>query len=223
MPGIYRSYVNHDYVESVEKNGGIPVLLPVLSDAANVKRQMEGLDGIVISGGYDIDPSLYGEEPVKGLGFTMKEVDQYYLAVVRAAEELGLPILGICKGMQMLNVAYGGTIYQDISSQKPESCQHVQQAPRYCATHSADIKEGSFLYSVFGKKERINSYHHQSVKEVAKGFSVTAVAKDGVVEAIERECGSFICGVQWHPEMMAKYDDRKMAELFKAFIGVCEK
>lgn len=223
MPGLYRAYVNNDYVESLEKSGCIPLMLPVIADLEDVKNQMEGLDGIILSGGYDIDPNLYGEEPTAQQGFTMTEVDRFYIASVYAADHLGIPVLGICKGIQAINVAFGGTIYQDIYSQKEGCIQHVQQAPRYNAVHGVEIKENSFLESVFGKKCRVNSFHHQSIKELADGFRVTAEASDGIVEGIERTDGSFICGVQWHPEMMAKYGDERMLRLFRMFVDKCRK
>mgnify|MGYP002510143229 CR=1 FL=1 len=221
MPGIYRAYVNNDYVESLEKAGCIPVMLPVLSDIEDVKAQVEGLDGIVLSGGWDIDPFLYGEQPLVQQGFTMREVDRFYLAVIQAGDTLSIPIFGICKGMQAINIAFGGTLYQDIGSQMKTCFQHVQQAPRYDATHKISIEKGSFLESVLGKEAMVNSFHHQSIKTVASGFRITARAGDGVVESIERDSGSFICGVQWHPEMMAKHDNKIMLQLFQAFAGKC--
>ena len=221
MPGIYRAYVNNDYVESLEKAGCIPVMLPVLSDIEDVKAQVEGLDGIVLSGGWDIDPFLYGEQPLVQQGFTMREVGRFYLAVIQAGDTLSIPIFGICKGMQAINIAFGGTLYQDIGSQMKTCFQHVQQAPRYDATHKISIEKGSFLESVLGKEAMVNSFHHQSIKTVASGFRITARAGDGVVESIERDSGSFICGVQWHPEMMAKYDNKIMLQLFQAFAGKC--
>lgn len=221
LPGIYRSYVNNDYVESLEKAGCIPVLLPVISDLDDVKEQMEGLDGIVLSGGYDIDPTLYGEQPMPGQGFTMNEVDRFYLAVIHAADEKKIPVFGICKGIQAMNIAYGGTLYQDLRTQQPDSGQHVQQAPRYSAIHQVEIVKGSFLESVLGEKEMVNSFHHQSIKETAPGFCVTARALDGVVEAIERKEGTFMLGVQWHPEMMTKFGHENMTKLFQKFAEKC--
>ena len=145
MPGIYRAYVNNDYVESLEKAGCVPVMLPVLSDLEDVKAQVEGLDGIVLSGGWDIDPLLYGEQPLLQQGFTMSEVDRFFLAVIQAGDELSIPIFGICKGMQAINVAFGGTLCQDIGSQMKACLQHMQQAPRYNATHKISVEKGSFL------------------------------------------------------------------------------
>lgn len=223
MPGLYRSYVNHDYVESLEKAGCIPVLLPVISNLEDAKEQIAWLDGILLSGGYDIDPALYDEQPSPALGFTMLEVDRYYMAAIHAADQLGIPIFGICKGIQAINIAFGGTVYQDMYSEKTGCLQHVQKAPRYNPTHRIVTEQDSFLGKVLGEEVTVNSFHHQSVKKVAEGFRVTAKASDGIVEAIEREKGSFICGVQWHPEMMAKFNDEVMLGLFRAFADKCRK
>lgn len=222
MQGMYRSYVNHDYVESLERAGCVPVLLPVLADLSDVKRQMEGLDGIVLSGGYDIDPALYGEAPVWGQNFTLSEVDRFYLAVIRAAAALEKPLLGICKGLQAINVAFGGTLYQDLKAQFPGSIQHNQQAPRNNATHYITVEPDSFAGGVLPEHTYVNSYHHQAVKDLAEGFRVTARSDDGVIECIERIGDSFICGVQWHPEMMAKFGDPLMSKLFEGFVRRCE-
>ena len=221
--GVYRDYVNNDYVDSVVKGGGIPVMLPVLRDLEDVKDQIRGLDGIILTGGYDVDPSLYGEETRQECGFIMREIDEFYLSLVRAADELGIKVLGICKGAQIINVAYGGTLYQDLVSQCPKALKHIQQAPRYQATQGIMIKDDSFLYDVFGPSERVNSYHHQSVKTLGKGLRLTATTKDGIVEGFEKEEGTFMCGVQFHPEMMATFNNEEMISFFTMFFEKLKK
>ena len=222
VPNMYRAYVNNDYVESVEKTGGVPVMLPVISNLEDAESQISGLDGIIISGGYDVDPLLYGEEPIRECGFTMNEIDVYYLAIVKAACKMQIPILGICKGAQVMNIAFGGTLYQDLGKQKPESIKHSQNAARYKATHSITTVPGSFLCGALGEKSHVNSYHHQAIRDLGKGFVVTATAPDGIIEAIERIEGSFMCGVQFHPEMMTTFNDKDMTTLFKSFINKCQ-
>lgn len=221
FPGIYRAYVNNDYVESLQKAGAIPVMLPVISNLDDVADQLEGLDGVLLSGGYDVDPALYGESILPQCGYVMREVDDFYLAVVKAAVEKKLPLFGICKGVQIINIAFGGTLYQDQPSQIGSCLKHTQAAPRYQGTHEIALEKGSFLAGALGETMRVNSFHHQSVKDVAKGFKVTAKAPDGIVEGIEREEGSFVCAVQFHPEMMAKFDNPDMIRLFKAFADKC--
>lgn len=221
LPGIYRSYVNQDYIESLEKAGCVPVILPVLNDLEDIKDQMEGLDGVLLTGGYDIDPILYGEQPLRGQGYSMPEVDRYYMAAIHAADQLGKPVFGVCKGLQAINVAFGGTMYQDLGKQCPESFEHTQQAPRYAPTHFVEVQPESFLSQVLPQRTAVNSFHHQAVKDLAEGFVITAKADDGVVEGIERQKGTFMCGVQWHPEMMAKFDEPIMVSLFQKFAQVC--
>ncbi len=221
MAGAYRSYVNHNYVTSLEKAGCIPVQLPVIYDLDSVSDMVEGLDGVVLSGGYDVTPGLYGEEPMPQIGFTMKEVDDFYIRVIHEADQKNIPVFGICKGIQILNVACGGTLYQDLGTQVKGSYKHVQSAPRYTPSHVITIEKDSFLGSVLGEKAMVNSFHHQAVKEPAEGFRVTARAGDGVIEAIERTSGSFMAAVQFHPEMMAEFDNPDMLRLFQKFAEVC--
>ncbi|MCI7813143.1 MAG: gamma-glutamyl-gamma-aminobutyrate hydrolase family protein [Lachnospiraceae bacterium] len=220
-PGMYRSYVNHDYVVSIRNAGGIPVILPICHDERDVEEVLEHLDGILMSGGYDMDPELYGEEALTEQGFIMREVDDSDLLLIRKAYEKKKPIFGICKGVQSINVAFGGNLYQDLKVQRPGCIRHNQKGPGADAAHMVTIHPESFLQSCFGDHVRVNTHHHQAVKAVAEGFFVAAQAKDGVVEAIEKKEGSFVLGVQWHPEMMASAGDRQMQRMFERFIEKC--
>lgn len=142
-----RNYVGTTYVKSVEMAGGVPVILPNLQDAALLERQVEMLDGVILSGGADLDPRLYGEQPIDELGFVNLEVDQFYLDLIHTCEKLGKPVLGICKGCQAVNVAYGGTLYQDLKAQGATKFKHVGDAPGRYPCHMAKSvrKANSFL------------------------------------------------------------------------------
>lgn len=222
FPGIYRSYVNHEYVESICNSGGVPIIIPMQEDGEGIQRILSQLDGLVLSGGYDIDPFLYEEEPSVKQGFTLREIDAFYIALIQEAKRIQLPVLGICKGHQALNVAFKGTLYQDLETQKTDVFQHDQKAPRENGTHRIAIQEGSLLSSWIGTDAIVNSYHHQAVKDVADGFTVVARAKDGVIEAIEKKEDGIMIGVQWHPEMMAKKHPQ-MKKLFAGFLELCKK
>ena len=221
LSGMYRASINNYYVVSLEKAGCIPLMLPVILTKEDVGEQIEGLDGIVLSGGYDVDPTLYGEQPLPCQGFTLREVDEYNIQVIFEAEKKGIPVMGICKGIQVMNVAFGGTLYQDIEKQKEGSLKHVQEAPGYNPSHYVSVEKGSFLDGVLPERALVNSFHHQCVKDTAKGFKIIAKADDGVPESIEKTEGTFMLGVQWHPEMMAPFGNAQMTELFKKFILKC--
>lgn len=218
---LERSYVNQEYIISLQKAGAVPVILPVVEDLSLVEEQLEFLDGVVISGGADIDPWFYHEEVKTTCGLTNHVLDAFTLATIRAAYEAELPLFGICRGCQAINVAFGGTLYQDINTDRPGSYAHVQKAERWEPIHDISVDEDSFLYSVLGNRCRVNSFHHQAVARVAEGFSVTARARDGIVECLEKEAGGFVCGVQFHPEMMAAHDNATMLEVFKKFVRIC--
>lgn len=219
FPGLKRDYVNRDYVKSVSQAGGAPVIMTAVDDEEIVRAQTASVDGIILSGGWDLEPQLYGEEPMWQQGFTLPEVDYFYLKVIKAAAEMGKPVFGICKGIQAINVAFGGTLYQDIQGQLENTIKHNQSAPRECGTHDVKIEKDSFLGECLPEKIRINSFHHQSVKTLADGFKVIAQADDGVIEGIERTKGSFVAAVQWHPEMMASHGNAEMMRLFEHFIN----
>lgn len=227
--GAERIYVNRDYASSVLRAGGTPLLLPIICDAAAMQQQIAAVDAILISGGQDVQPHHYNEEPSPLLEAVCPERDEYEMAVVKQAFSLGKPIFGVCRGLQLINVVFGGSLYQDITNYFPSApFQHTQKIKKEDAhqndePHTVDIAQNSWLSSVFEKETLItNSFHHQAVKDLAPGFRVNARAKDGVIEGIEKIDGSFVMGVQWHPEMMTeKHPD--MQKLFCAFVTEASK
>ena len=211
--------LSNDYIESIIKAGGVPVILPILYDEESIRRQIEFLDGVLLSGGIDINPLLYNEEPSPKLGYIFPDRDNFDLLIVKIACELNKPILAICRGQQILNVAFGGTLYQDLSDMEGCYIKHQQQTKDGAATHTIDITPNSILHSILGDSIVTNSFHHQAIKALAPGFKVTAYSKDNVIEAIEKCDEKFVVGVQFHPEIMTVYDDKNMLKLFEAFIA----
>lgn len=217
--GRGRTFVNSDYVASIVRAGGTPLLLPPVLDEAVIKAQVESLDGFVFSGGPDVDPLLYGEEPDSQLGVVNHERDTYEKRLVQLAGELGKPMLGICRGAQIINVACGGSLYQDIVKLDACTIKHMQSSvQRDALWHSAVIEPASKLAAVLGEhKLLVNSYHHQAIKTPAPGFAVVARAQDGTVEAVEREVGPWTIGVQWHPELLSA-NHASMLALFETLV-----
>lgn len=218
FPGYRRVFVNNDYVQAIALAGGVPVIMPLVADADVIKQQMERIDGLVLSGGQDVNPGLYGEEPSPKLGFISPNRDMYEQQLVQLAMQAKKPILAICRGLQILNVTCGGTLYQDVSFIEGASLDHRQKEPSNIATHGVHFKEGTYLHELYGEKICTNSFHHQAVKDVAPGFRIAAISTDGVIEAIEKEGDHFVVGVQWHPELMAR-EHEYMLNLFKSFIS----
>lgn len=214
-----RSYViGGDYVRALIAAGGVAVGIPPVEDEAQAVAALQRLDGLLLSGGADIDPCHYGEEIIPENGSLEPERDRSELLLARLALRQGLPVLGICRGMQVLNVAAGGSLYQDLPTQTDSRLQHRQRGPRWYATHSIQITPGSLLAAITGvTTTRVNSFHHQAVHHPGEGFTVTAMAPDGVVEAIEASAHPFALGVQWHPECMQERD-AVQASIFKAFL-----
>lgn len=191
------------YVESVIRSGGVPMVIPLTNDAEQLSVMLDRVDAVIMTGGEDIDPlKWYGEEPLPAMGSIVPERDSFDITLIRMAVERGMPLLGICRGHQLLNVAFGGTLYQDIPSQvKASRINHRQKAPSSYGTHTIKIEEGSLLHKQIGLTSvAVNSFHHQAVKDVAPGFKATAWSVDGVVEAIEKLDSDNVFGVQFHPE-----------------------
>ncbi len=209
------------YVHSVEQAGGAPVILAP-SGGIPSGEWVARLDGLVLTGGVDVDPACFGEEPLPALGRVDPDRDAFELALVRAALAADLPVLALCRGIQVLNVAAGGSLFQDIPSQVKGALQHSQKAPRWYPAHGVSIAPGSKVAAMLGATQlRVNSFHHQSVKEVARGFVVTAEAEDGIVEAIESTVHTFVVGVQWHPEAMWARDPAFLG-LFRGLVEVAK-
>lgn len=199
------------YARAVLSGGAMPVLLSPDMDDDMLDSCLAKLDGVLLAGGTDVDPALYGETPVYELGEVTPLRDQFEMRLVKKAYALGMPVLGICRGIQCLNVAMGGTLWQDLPSQfRTEKGErplaHSQKRPDYYQSHSVYVKEGTKMHSIVKADSlRVNSFHHQAVKDVAEGMIVSAVSTDGVIEAIEHPDLPFFVGIQWHPE---RYFDR---------------
>lgn len=218
FPGMERSSVSQDYVGAIEAAGAVPLLLPVVGKEESVMRQVESVDAILLSGGYDPNPLLYGENPNRRIDFIFPEIDEHQLMAIRMADALGKPMLGICRGLQILNVAFGGTLYQDLSLIPNSYIQHFQKSRKHTRGHEVALVKDSVLAGIFGDTTILtNSFHHLAIKDCAPGFTVGAYAVDGVIEGIERQGGTPILAVQWHPEMMyEKYPE--MLGIFYHFV-----
>ena len=218
--GLERVNLTNAYVDAIEKAGGVPIVVPVNTNKENIKAQVSAMDGIIISGGDDVNPNLYKEEPVRELGYINPIIDEFDIEVIKVALEMNKPILGICRGLQVLNVALGGSLYQDLKYIKGSHIKHNQETKTYLGTHYIDIKENSILKEIIKEKVLVNSYHHQSVKTLGNNLKVIAYSNDGIIEAVQKENEKFVLGVQWHPELMVDYSEY-MLNLFKRFVDEC--
>ncbi len=206
------------YGEAIIDCGGVSVLLVKTLDEDKVRKQVESIDGLILAGGDDIDPAFFGEGPHQKLGSIEPGRDEYEMLLIKFALEMNKPILGICRGSQILNIAEGGTMYQDIYSQMDDVYQHTQNAPVQHMSHFIDIEKGSKLHEIMGEETiKINSFHHQANKDVGAGYKIVAKSKDGVVEAFESLNHDFVVGVQWHPECTYSVDEHSQ-RLFHRFI-----
>lgn len=212
--------LSQDNVDSVLHAGGVPLILPNLIDSQYIERVAKQIDGLLVTGGGDIDPIIFGEEPHPNLGSITPARDQFEIAIIKTMMVQDKPVLAICRGCQILNIAAGGNMYQDIYSQTDKQLlQHFQRAPRDHGSHFVDVKEGSRLHQLTqSSRFKVNSFHHQAIRHVAQGFQECGRASDGVIEALESLEHSFIIGVQWHPECMVKNGDIPSNVLFSKFI-----
>ena len=211
-------YINAAYISAVEDAGAVPFIIPVSNDLEKTKKLIDLCDGLLFPGGEDIDPGYYGENPHKNLGEIRPEVDKFLFHSLLYALEQRKPALGICKGMQMMVVATGGSLYQDIYSQREEETfLHCQSGRRTYGVHQVQIDKDSRLFQILETGQiATNSMHHQSVRTLGKGLRLSAHTEDGIVEAVESLDGRLI-GVQWHPEEMVP-ESGAMKRLFKNLV-----
>lgn len=208
--------LRRQYLDAISRAGGIPVVLAPSSQPGQAERGCEICQGVLLSGGGDVDPCYWGETPSPALGCVSPVRDYYEISLTRAALASGKPILGICRGMQVMNVAKGGTLCQDLQT----GMSHQQNAPRSHLFHDIFIDKESRLGGIFlTDRLGVNSFHHQSVQRLAQDFKVTATSLDGTIEAIEMHGDTFVVGVQWHPEDLGDHYSRALFRTFVASAG----
>jgi putative glutamine amidotransferase len=216
--------VSQSYALAVERAGGMPVLVPPQADEEALRAVSARLDGLLLSGGGDIDPTRYGEELLSVCGPIEPERDALEIPLAQIALEEGKPIFGICRGMQLLNVATGGTLYQDITAQRPEMAPHPTtdyQGRRDQTAHEIDIQPGSLLASITDTTHHaVNSFHHQALKRLGSGVEILAWSEDGLPEAMAVAGHPFALAVQFHPEELV-FVDPASQRLFDAFVRAC--
>ncbi len=211
--------LNNTYVNAVIQAGGVPIIIPV-GATKEVKQYATLLDGLLLTGGDDIDPTLFGEEPHQKLGEVKPSRDQIEINLFEEVLLLNKPILGICRGLQIMNIALGGDMYQDIYAQKKEDLlQHDQKVSTTHASHFVQVEQGTLLATISEAHQiKVNSCHHQAVRHVPEPLIISGRANDGIIEAIESITHPFVLGVQWHPEGLARVDDHVSKRIFKTFI-----
>ena len=212
-----RQYVSDAYIQAIKSVGGLPIVLPLIKSKTVINEYVELCDGFLFCGGGDITPLLFGQEPATNRGKTDIALDLFQIRLMKAILEIDKPILAICRGMQVLNVSCGGTIYQDIDLVDFETINHMQNSiSRRDISHKVIFEPNTLSHKLLGTFAYTNSFHHQSVDRLGKGLTVSGFTGDAIVEAIEMPSHTFVLGVQWHPESML--DCSNMKQLFYALI-----
>ncbi len=221
-----RFYLGRDYCEALENFGAIPLHIGLISKKEYIREALANLDGILLPGSdTDVDPLRFDEEPHPKLKTIIYEKEETDLMILEEAERIGLPVLGICFGMQVLNVYRGGSLIQDIDSQVDNPIKHEQGKPLERNSHSINVEENSRLARLItsGDKVKVNSHHHQAIREVGNNLRATAWAKDGVIECLEDDrTDRFVFAVQWHPELSWKTDELSN-NIFKEFVNAAKE
>lgn len=215
-----RVRLNVAYLTALENAGLVPLVIPPLTDPAAADRILAAVDGLLLTGGEDVSPEYFGEEPHAKIGPVSKARDATEMALISAARRLRMPVMAICRGIQVLNVGCGGSLIQDIGAQRPGALEHNGHGPREAAVHPVDIAEESIIGLATGARRLdVNSIHHQSIARLGDGLRVTATAPDGIIEGVESTDDWWVLAVQWHPEEMdaASRVGSDPGPLFKAF------
>ncbi len=219
-----RIYNNYSYFNALQKAGGIPVIVPMMNQE-EIEQIADLFDGLCVTGGEDLDPAFFNQEPHPSIYQTWKEIDETDIALIHAFLKRKKPILGICRGIQVINVALGGDLYQDINTQfsgiDPRFHQQnkVEGYSMDGVFHRVDFKEDSWFHEIFGPSAMVNSFHHQAIDKLAPALTLSGVSHDGIIEAVEIK--DQLLAVQWHPEKLV--DDSKQLDLFKNFIALCSR
>ena len=227
VEGTLNTTIYYDYVHAIKKALGVPFVISIIDDDEYIDDVIQRIDGLLIPGGIDIHPKWFNQEVDVLCGEIDEELDIFELKMVNMARKYQVPILAICRGAQVLNVAYGGTLHQDILydiNYNPSIIheQNKYKIPYHMPVHELKVFEDSILYQIFGNKVLVNSFHHQTINQLGDQLKITAKSYDGVVEAVESTIDRFVVGVQWHPEKMVDTSLEQL-NLFKHFIKVCLK
>lgn len=210
------------YMKSIEACGALPLMLPLTRDPALLDRAFDLCDGLLITGGHDVDPAVYGQPVLPVCGDLCPTRDRMEAYLLDKALQKDIPVLGICRGIQIMNSCLGGTLYQDLPTQHPSGVNHHMAAPYDRPEHPVTVLPGTLLHGILGKTEYgVNSCHHQGVDQAAPGVLISALADDGLTEAIELPGKKFVLGVQWHPEFSYRKDPDAM-KIIAAFVKACE-
>lgn len=212
------------YCRAIQEVGGIPLILPPVASRNGLCTILQQVDGVLISGGnFDIHPSYYGEAPIHALGAIKKDRTEFELELLDLALNRDLPLLGICGGAQAINVALGGSLYQDITTQLPNALKHEQGAKREKGGHPVVIHSGTHLKQIVQKRTlEVNTTHHQAVRRVGKGLVVNATAEDGLIEGLESSNHRFVLGLQWHPEILSRKNSSQR-RIFSSFVSASKR
>lgn len=211
------------YMEGVESGGGLSVMLPLTGDPDDIARLCAACDGFLFTGGHDVDPAFYGEAQLPACGEICPARDRMEAQVLKYAMEKRLPVLGICRGIQFINAALGGTLWQDLPTQRPAMVEHHQTPPYDKPAHDVRVLPGTPLHDLLGvDRLDVNTYHHQAVRDLAPALRPMAIAGDGLVEAVWHPGQPFLWAVQWHPEFSWRTDVRARA-VFRAFVEAAKR